>query len=75
MNILGINTSHNGSVCVLKDGKLDFFLEEERLSRMKYDDHPIETLKFIADDYQIDEIALSGLSHHFNPKSFNFYTF
>jgi predicted NodU family carbamoyl transferase len=32
-NILGINTSHNGSVCVLADGEIDFFLEEERLSK------------------------------------------
>ena len=64
-NILGINTSHNGSVCILKDGKIDFFLEEERLSRHKYDGYPIETLKFLSKKYQINKIALSGLTQHF----------
>ena len=40
-NILGINLSHNGSLCILKDGKVDFYLEEERLSRKKWDTLPL----------------------------------
>lgn len=35
MYILGINFSHHGSVCLMKDGEILFFLEEERLSRKK----------------------------------------
>lgn len=35
MYILGINFSHHGSICLLKDGEVIFFLEEERLSRKK----------------------------------------
>lgn len=65
MNILGINTSHNGSVCVLIDGKIDFFLEEERLSRSKIDDLPLQGLKFISENYSIDEIVVAGLTQHF----------
>ena len=67
-NILGINTSHNGSVCVLVDGEIDFFLEEERLSKIKVDIVPIEILKSISQTYKIDEIVISGLEHHQNHK-------
>jgi len=37
MNILGINLSNNGSICLLKDGQLDFYLEAERVTRKKLD--------------------------------------
>jgi len=37
MNILGINVSNNGSICLLKDGQIDFYLEAERVTRKKYD--------------------------------------
>jgi len=36
MYILGINFSHHGSICLLKDGEVVLFLEEERLSHIKY---------------------------------------
>jgi len=36
MYILGINISHHGSICLLKDGEVLLFLEEERLSGNKY---------------------------------------
>ena len=32
---LGINLSHNGSVAVVEDGKIVFYLEEERLTKVK----------------------------------------
>ena len=38
--IAGITRGHNGAVCLLKDGELVFHLEEERLSRQKYDGGP-----------------------------------
>ena len=44
-NILGVNISHNGSICVLSDGKIDFFIEEERISRKKYDNLPLVTIQ------------------------------
>ena len=35
MYILGVNISHHASVCLLKDGKVLFYLEDDRLSRNK----------------------------------------
>lgn len=37
MNILGINVSNSGSICLLKDGQVDFYLEAERITRKKFD--------------------------------------
>ena len=38
--ILGISRGHNAGVCLLKDGEIVFSVEEERLSRQKYDGGP-----------------------------------
>lgn len=38
--IAGITRGHNGGVCLLKDGEIVFAIEEERLSRVKYDGGP-----------------------------------
>ena len=35
--IAGIARGHNGGVCLLKDGEIVFSIEEERLTRQKYD--------------------------------------
>jgi len=37
---LGINLSHDASVCLLKDAEIEIYLEEERTSRIKRDDFP-----------------------------------
>lgn len=37
MRILGICPSHDSSVCVINDGKIEFFAKEERLSGVKRD--------------------------------------
>ena len=39
--ILAIARGHNGSTTLLKDGEVVFYLEEERLSRFKYDGTPL----------------------------------
>ena len=39
--IAGITRGHNGCVCLLKDGEIVFAIEEERLSRQKYDGGPL----------------------------------
>jgi carbamoyltransferase len=39
--IAGITRGHNGATCLLKDGKIVFYIEEERLSRKKYDGGPL----------------------------------
>ena len=64
MNILGINPGHNGSAALLVDGELKFYVEEERLSRNKYDGNPfmgiLEGLK-----YGVDVLVLGGTSTQF----------
>lgn len=35
--IAGIARGHNSGVCLLKDGEIVFSIEEERLTRVKYD--------------------------------------
>ena len=72
-NILGINSSHNGSVCVLCDGEIDFFVEEERFSRNKHEDTPVEILKYVASKYKIDEIAIGGLEILFEANASKIY--
>ena len=42
--ILGIARGHNGGVCLLKDGEIVFSIEEERLSRVKYDGAPLAAM-------------------------------
>lgn len=42
--IAGITRGHNAGVCLLKDGEIVFAVEEERLSRRKYDGGPIASL-------------------------------
>lgn len=36
MVILGINISHDASICLFKDGNIVFYLEEERLQKIKH---------------------------------------
>lgn len=64
MNILAINPGHNGSAALLVDGELKFYIEEERLSRSKYDGNPfkgmVEALK-----YGVDILVLGGTSSEF----------
>ena len=64
MNILAINPGHNGSAALVVDGELKFYIEEERLSRSKYDGNPfvgiIEALK-----YGVDVLVLGGTSEQF----------
>ena len=64
MNILAINPGHNGSAALLVDGELKFYVEEERLSRSKYDANPfagmMEALK-----YGVDVLVLGGTSDQF----------
>ena len=69
-NILGINLSHNSSVCVLSDGEIVFFLEEERLSKKKHDILPLNLLLKIPSLYSIHEIFFSGLTGFYNNNNY-----
>lgn len=61
-NILGINPGHNGSVALVIDGELVYFIEEERLSRMKYDGNPFRGILDILSRWHVDEIIIGGTS-------------
>lgn len=42
--IAGIARGHNAGICLLKDGEIVFSIEEERLSRQKYDGGPLASM-------------------------------
>lgn len=42
--IAGIARGHNSGVCLLKDGEIVFSIEEERLTRQKYDGGPFASM-------------------------------
>lgn len=45
MYILGIHDGHNSAACLLKDGKLVFAIQEERLTGIKnYWGHPLKAI-------------------------------
>jgi carbamoyltransferase len=60
MNVLGINPGHNGSAALVSDNKLMFYVEEERLSRNKYDGNPFLGIMQIMEDYPLDRIIIGG---------------
>ena len=64
MNILAINPGHNGSAAFLIDGELKFYIEEERLSRSKYDGNPYRGI-LEALPYGIDILVLGGTHEEF----------
>lgn len=43
--ILGVSPFHDSSACLLKDGLVHKFYKEERLSRIKRDNHPFKALQ------------------------------
>lgn len=61
--IVAVNPGHNGSTTLLKDGKVEFYIEEERLSRMKYDGNPFRGILEAIQRGPIDEIVIGGTSN------------
>jgi len=58
MTILGFNPSHHGSVCLLEDGELKFFIQEERVgNREKYAGYPFRSFIDILQNHKIDIIS------------------
>ena len=60
MNVLAINPDHNGSAALVIDGKLEVYIEEERMSRMKRDGNPFKAMIWIMQNYKIDTLVLCG---------------
>ena len=61
-NILGINPFHDGSVCLLSDGKIISYIEEERLSFIKKDSNPFLAIQKFFSEYKIDAVVIGGLN-------------
>ena len=69
MWIAGVHCGHNSGVCLLKDGEIVFSIEEERLSRYKYDDGPfLSLLKIKEYTDKLDYLVFSG-QHLLNSSS------
>jgi carbamoyltransferase len=68
-NILGIHPGHNGSSCLLSDGELICYLEEERLSKVKYDHNNGLSVTFLSEEYVIDELVICGYYNTYSIKT------
>ena len=64
--IAAVARGHNGSVCLLKNGEIVFSIEEERLSRKKYDGGPLAAMLKILD--YTDKIDYLVIAHTQNLK-------
>jgi len=59
--IAGISRGHNAGVCLIHNGKIVFAIEEERLSRKKYDGTPFAAMSLIRE--YTDKIDFLVISH------------
>jgi carbamoyltransferase len=60
MWIAGLSRGHNAGVCLLKDGEIVFSIEEERLTRKKYDGGPLASiLKILEYTDKLDYMVIS----------------
>lgn len=59
--VAGITRGHNGGVCLLKNGEIVFSIEEERLTRYKYDGAPFAGIKKILE--YTDKLDYVGFAH------------
>ena len=59
--ILAITRGHNAGACLLKDGEIVFAVEEERLSRTKYDGGPFAAMTKVLD--YTDKIDMLLVAH------------
>ena len=73
MWLLGINVGHNGATALYHNSELIFYIEEERLSRQKYDGNPFLGIEK-AYEYTdaLDFLILCGTNNaHFQPLPWN----
>jgi|TARA_R110001592_G_scaffold46035_1_gene146868 carbamoyltransferase len=74
MNILGFNPAHHGSVCLLQDGEIKYFIQEERIgNRKKYVSLPFKTFIDILQNYKIDRVTWGTPSMTYPVSSHNNY--
>lgn len=73
LNILAVNNGHNGSMALVKDGKLEMYIEEERLSRRKYDGNAMRSALLAMEKNPIDVLIIGGQNQN-SIKPFTEYT-
>ena len=69
--ILGLNANHaDSSACLIKDGKLLFGIEEERINRIKHwAGVPIQSIEECLKSTGIDSSEITDISLNTNPLS------
>lgn len=65
---LGVNVSHDASVCQITNGEIDWFIEEERLSRNKHAEFPYLTLLNSNISENLGKLQISSLYEPHNIK-------
>lgn len=75
MNILGINAFHgDASVALIRNGNIEFALEEEKLNRIKHSaGFPIKSLKYCLDYKNLELNNIDLICFNFNPRA-NFFS-
>lgn len=59
---VGVSRVHNSAVTLLKNGELVFHLENERLSNIKYDGYPFQTLAKLTEYVNhVDNLCIAGV--------------
>ncbi|MDC0446034.1 carbamoyltransferase [Candidatus Pelagibacter sp.] len=69
--VLGLNCNHaDSSACIIKDGKLLFAIEEERLNRVKHwAGLPVESIKCCLENLDLNISDIVDITINTNPKS------
>ncbi|NBU81825.1 MAG: hypothetical protein EBS55_09280 [Flavobacteriaceae bacterium] len=60
LNVLAICPGHNSSITFIEDGEVKIYIEEERFSRLKYDDKADLAIEHVAKNYNVDVVAIVG---------------
>jgi predicted NodU family carbamoyl transferase len=59
---VGVSRVHNSAVTLLKDGEIEFHIENERLSNIKYDAYPFHALAKLPEHVSfVDNVCLAGV--------------
>ena len=71
-NIVGVSRVHNSAVTLLKNGKIEFHIENERFSNIKFDGFPFQSLSQIPQYVKnIEYIGIAGVGKTVPTESFS----
>ena len=65
MKILGFNPSHHSSTCIVNNGEIEYFIQEERINKMKYVSFPMESFIDLLKNRTPDVVCLACASVFF----------